>query len=252
MISTTVQNKTRSIISFAAAVLVWQLAASILNEPLLLSSPIDVIKRMATIWKEPYFFYSIYVSAKNIFIGFFTALFLAVLLGAISARYRFFETLLMPYITCMKTVPVASFVILALLWFKAERLSIFISFLIVFPVIYKNVVEGIRSVDIKLLEMAKLYNVPLKRKIKMLYLPKLRPYMVSALSSSIGMSWKAGVAAELIARPDFTIGQRLYDSKVYLSTADLFCYTLIIILLGYLSEKIILAITQRLTEGKYI
>ena len=160
MISTTVQNKTRSIISFAAAILVWQLAASILNEPLLLSSPIDVIKRMATIWKEPYFFYSIYVSAKNIFIGFFTALFLAVLLGAISARYRFFETLLMPYLTSMKAVPVASFVILALLWFKAERLSIFISFLIVFPVVYKNMVEGIRSVDIKLLEMAKLFNVP--------------------------------------------------------------------------------------------
>ncbi|MDD2497182.1 MAG: ABC transporter permease subunit, partial [Desulfitobacteriaceae bacterium] len=109
---------------------------------------------------------------------------------------------------------------------------------IVLPIVYTNMLQGIKSTDTKLLEMAELFRVGWFKKMKYIYLPELKPYLISACSVSIGLSWKAGIAAEVIGIPDGSIGEKLYEAKVYLSSGDLFAWTAVIIVVSIAFEKL--------------
>ena len=178
--------------------------------------------------------------------GFLLALLAGSVLAVMAGRFRLLEIILWPFVAAIKSVPVASFIILCLIWLSAQSLSVFISFLMVFPIVYTNMLQGIKSTDQKLLEMAELFRVGWLKRMQYIHLPHLKPYLVSACSVSIGLSWKAGVAAEVIGIPDGSIGEKLYQAKVYLSTSDLFAWTTVIVALSILFEKLFLYFLQRL------
>ena len=152
-------------------------------------------------------------SAVRIIGGFFIAMALGVVLGWVSSRFWVVETLLRPVTAVIKATPVASFIILVLLWFSSRNLSVIISVLMVFPVIYTNTLEGIQSADPKLLEMAKVFRMSAPRRLLYIYLPAVIPFFVSACSVSLGLCWKSGIAAEVIGIPDGSIGELLYNAK---------------------------------------
>jgi len=220
------------------ALFLWQLAAMLIKSDILIASPIDVLIRMTTIWQTEGFIQSIWFSFYHIAGGFFIALLLGVFLAVLAGKFKFVETLLWPFLVTVKTVPVASFVVICLMWLSAKNLSVFISFLIVLPVIYSNVLEGIKQEDKGMLELAEVYKMPFLRRLTYIHLPELKPFLLSACSTALGMAWKAGIAAEIIGTPDGSIGKQLYYSKIYLDTDDLFCWTLIIVLISVLFEKL--------------
>ena len=172
------------------------------------------------------------------------------ILAALSARFHSVEVFLWPYLKAMKTVPVASFIILALIWVKASGLSILIAFLMVLPVFYFNLLEGIRSTDQKLLEMTEVFQMSTGRRIYYLYLPQLCPFFLSAASLALGISWKAGVAAEVIGIPDGSMGERLYEAKIYLETADLFAWTILIVAVCACFELVFMKMAGKLPGGQ--
>ena len=155
------------------------------------------------------------------------------------------EILTAPVIAVVKSTPVASFIILCLIWIPSRNLSVFISFLMVLPVIYTNILEGIRQTDRKILEMAKVFRVNLRRQIRYIYVSQVLPYFLSACRLSLGMCWKAGVAAEVIGVPSGSIGEKLYNAKIYLNTPDLFAWTIVIIVISFVFEKCFLGIVSR-------
>ena len=169
---------------------------------------------------------------------------LCVLLGWLSSRLWIIETLLRPITVVIKATPVASFIILVLLWFSSKNLSVIISMLMVFPVIYLNTLEGIKSTDQKLIEMAKVFRMPLLKRILYIYLPSVIPFFVSACSVSLGLCWKSGIAAEVIGIPDGSIGELLYSAKIYLQTAELLAWTVIIVVISVLFEKLFMALLR--------
>ena len=128
--------------------------------------------------------------------GFALGLVLGVLLAVAAGQLRVLELLLWPYVTAIKSVPVASFIIICLIWMSTRQLAVFISFLMVFPVIYSNTLQGIKSADGALLEMARVYRVPFSRRLGYIYAPQVKPFLLSGCSVALGMSWKSGVAAE--------------------------------------------------------
>ena len=166
---------------------------------------------------------------------------------------RSVETLLWPFLVTIKTVPVASFVVICLIWLSAENLSVFISFLIVLPVVYGNVLEGLKSEDKLMLEIGTVFKMPPLRKVLYIHLPQLKPFLMSACATALGMAWKAGVAAEIIGTPDGSIGKQLFYSKIYLDTDDLLCWTVIIVIVSVLFEKLFMlglrALYVRLERG---
>jgi len=145
-------------------------------------------------------------------------------------------------------VPVVSFIILALVWLDSEELSLFISALMVFPPVYLNVLAGITSTDEKLLEMARVFRVPFRRQLRGIYLPQVLPYFRSAVSLALGLCWQAGAAAEVIGLPAGTIGEKLYNAKVYFQTPDLFAWTAVIVAVSLVFEKLFLLAVDRLAR----
>ncbi len=218
--------------------LVWQIAAMALDQKILLASPISVAGRLVELVPQFDFIKSILFSLTRIIGGFLLGTMTGVILSALAGKFSPVRQLLAPLISAVKAIPVASFTILALIWISSENLSVLISFLIAVPIVYSNMLEGIDSLDPKLTTMAEVFEIPAAKRFVGIYLSQLLPYFRSAAKLSMGLCWKSGVAAEVIGIPDGSIGEKLYMSKVYLETEDLFAWTLIIILLSYISEKI--------------
>ncbi len=222
----------------------------LLNQPLLLVTPARVLARLSALAGQAAFWETVLFSFIRIVSGFVLAAAAGSLLAAAAARSRAVETLLWPWVAAVRSVPVASFIILSLIWLSSGRLPVFISFLMVFPIIYANLLEGIKSTDAKLLEMARLFRVPLGRRLRYIYLPHLRPFVLSACGSALGLSWKAGVTAEIIGIPAGSIGERLYEAKVYLDTAGLFAWTVVIVVVSVAFEKLFIRLIRAMTGGR--
>lgn len=231
------------------ALLLWQGAAAALDSRLLLASPVSVWERLLSLCTESTFYSSVLFSFRRIVTGFLLALCGGTALAVLASRFHWIEVLLFPYLSIIKATPVASFIILCLIWLDSASLSIFISFLMVLPIVYTNMLQGIRETDPNLLEMARVFHLPIRRRLLYLYLPQLKPYLLSACSVSLGLSWKAGIAAEVIGVPDGSIGERLYEAKIYLSSADLFAWTIIIICISILFEKLFLSLLRKAYAG---
>lgn len=230
--------------SVILALVLWETASILVNSKMLFVSPVDVLKYLAGAVFRADFLKTVLFSMSRITFGFLLAFFIGCLFAIIAEKYRFFETLLWPYVITIKTVPVASFIILCLIWFSYSQLTVLISFLIAFPVIYSNILQGLKSTDGNMTEMAKLYNVSWKSKLLYISFPSVKPYILSACGVSIGMAWKAGVAAEVIGVVADSIGERLYDAKIYFQNAELLSWTVVIIVLSVAEEKLFTAILK--------
>lgn len=212
--------------------LVWQLLSLAVGHEFLLASPARVLASLLHLLLLPATYLAALSSTLRILAGFLSAAFLGILLAVLAHRYRLVKELLLPLIAMARAVPVASFVILAIILVSTQWLSALISFVIALPVVYGNTLEGIRQGDRSLQEMALLFRVPLLRRVRGLYLPQLLPYLRSSLVTALGLSWKSGIAAEVIGIPRGSIGEKLYSVKVNYYTADLFAWTILIVLLS--------------------
>lgn len=240
-----------TVISVIFWLAVWQLAAIRLNNKILLVSPTDVIARLGKLVTTKDFWESAAFSTARILLGFALGLTVGCLLAWAAGKLKFVRILFSPLLSAMKSIPVASFTILALIWIGSRDLSVLVSFLICVPIVCANMLEGIDNLDPKLGEMSKIFAIPLWKRFTKVYLSQLLPYFRSAVRLAIGLCWKSGVAAEVIGIPDGSLGEKLFESKVYLETADLFAWTLAVILMSWLCEKIfvsLVAALQRLVE----
>lgn len=239
------------VISVTFWLIVWQIAAVKVNSKILLVTPLDVAKRLVKLIPTAEFWSSAAFSAGRILLGFALGMTVGCLLAFGAGKLKFIRILFSPLISVMKSIPVASFTILALIWIGSKDLSILVSFLICVPIVYANMLEGIDNLDPKLREMSKIFKIPPWKRFTKVYLSQLLPYFRSAVRLGIGLCWKSGAAAEVIGIPDGSIGEKLYESKIYLETADLFAWTLAVILLSRVCEAIfvsLVALLQRRIE----
>ncbi len=230
--------------------LVWQAAAVWIHNPILLAGPGQVLQAFGQNLLREDFLKIIFCSFSRIGLGFFLALFAGAAFGAASYRIPLAEEIAAPLMSVLKSVPVASFVVILLIWFGSGRLSFFICFLIVFPNVYVSTLSGLKSADEKLLEMARVFDMGRMNRFFYIYKPAVMPYLNSCLRVSLGMSWKSGVAAEVIGLPAYSLGERLYMSKIYLDTAGVLAWTLTVILISFLFEKAVLWLTEIVDKWK--
>ncbi len=224
--------------------LVWHFAAVAMDQKILLASPLSVAERLWELIREADFLKSIAFSLGRILLGFALGLGIGTVLAALASRVMFVRQLFAPLISVMKSIPVASFTILAIIWVGSKNLSVLVSVLIAIPIIYSNMLEGIDSLDPKLKTMAQVFEIPARKRFFGIYMSQILPYFRSASKLAMGLCWKSGVAAEVIGIPDGSIGEKLYMSKVYLETEDLFAWTLLIILLSFICEKLFMLLVD--------
>ena len=250
MISTMDWNKKKSVLltllSIILALGVWQIAALIIDSGVILASPLQVLVRVAELPFEDGFFAVIRFTFSRILLGFFAGLAVGLLLALLAFRFPAAEILLKPYTVTIKSVPVASFVILALMLFSSKTLSVFVSFLIVLPVVYTNLLAGFKSRDQKLIEAARVFGVPWRRRLLYIDIPAIKSHLISACSIGMGLAWKSGIAAEVLTVPVMSIGKQLMESKLYWEVVDLFAWTLVVIVCSLVIEKVLMAAIGRL------
>ena len=222
----------------AVWLLLWQLASMAVGLPLLLPSPLAVLLRFGQLCTGADFWLTVASSLLRILLGFLPGVLFGTALAGLCWRFRLVDALARPLLGVLKSTPVASFIILALVWVKTTWLATVISFIMVLPLIYANVREGIDSADRQLLEMAQVFRLSRRKTFRYCYLPAILPFFLSAVSSALGFAWKSGIAAEVLGRPARAIGSQIYDSKIYLETPDLFAWTLVVILLSVLLERL--------------
>ena len=242
----TFNNKIEKVMAVAAALVLWQLAAVLIGEEILLVSPLKVASRLSQLIFEAEFWGAVLFSFERITLGFVMAVVCGIVFAVAAYRYRIVEVFLWPYMAVIKAIPVASFIILCLIWLNSSSLPIFISFLIVLPVIYTNMLQGFKSTTKEILQMAEIFRLSFAKKLIYIYLPRLKPHFISALSVSLGLAWKSGVAAEIIAISDGSMGEMLYNAKLYLATADLFSCTVTIVVVSIVFEKVVLSAVNRI------
>ncbi|MBE6671306.1 MAG: ABC transporter permease subunit [Ruminococcaceae bacterium] len=240
----------RTVFVLAFWVLIWHLVAVKINLDVVVSKPSDVADRLLKLLCEKEFYLTIFLSIKNILSGFLWAVLLGTFCGIVTSKIRLLDELISPVLAVIKATPVASFILLAYFLIDTEIIPSFISLLMVFPIIYGNVSMGIKNTPKELIEMTKTYNFSPIHRLTKLYLPSISPYFLAGFKTSLGLAWKAGIAAEVICNLKGSIGSELYSAKMYLETIDIFAWTVTIIVISMIIEKLLLVAVSLLTKKK--
>lgn len=220
---------------------VWQALALLVGKPLLLPAPPAVLGRIAQLLVTAEFWRITAVSLGRILLGVVCAMVLGVILALVTSRWALLRSLFSPLLTVIKSTPVASFIILLILWVGRDILPSVIVVLMALPIVWSNVSTGITQTDPLLIEMARVFRFSPWRRLRRVYIPSVMPNFLAACRSCLGLAWKAGVAAEVLTVPALSIGKMLYESKLYWETLDLFAWTVVVIICSLIIEKVLIA-----------
>ena len=226
----------------------WWGGSAIYGKPLLFPSPIDVFKKLIELAGTTDFYIIVANSILNVLLGLIVAIICGIFLAVLTSNVSFLRALLHPVMTVVKSTPVASFIILAYVLIGATKVPAFITFLIVVPIVWTNLDMGWRKIDPQLYEVTRVYRFSTSKRFRLLIIPSLSPYLISACRTSLGLAWKAGIAAEIITMPRNTIGVMIGNAKQYLETTEVFAWTLTVILLSLLIEFGFNALLKKLSN----
>ncbi len=245
-----IKNFSYTILSFCILLVIWKILSLIVNSEIIFPSPEKTFIAFINFLKLKIFYVSILSTIYRGLIGFLISFILGISFGFLAGFNNVFYKIFEPILVTIRSTPVITIILIALIWFKAENVPIFSSFLISFPIICANVIEGIKNIDIKIIQMAKIYKISKKRVFFEIYIPHILPFIVSASSTAFGIGWKVVVAAEVLSQPRIAIGTNLQNAKIYLKINEVFAWTLTAIFLAYLFEKIIRVIEKRIIYWK--
>lgn len=233
----TVRKLTGGILIAVLWLALWQ-AASMRTIDLLIPSPPTVLRAFFELCGEKDFAKSVIFSLLRIMAGWLSGILCGTLLAVLTAYSKALRMFFSPALHIVKATPVASFILLALVWLSSSRVPVFTAFLIVLPSVWTNVSEGILSTDRKLAEASRVFRMTGAKKLVNLYIPAVLPYFAAASKAALGLAWKAGISAEVLCTPVGSIGRGIYRAKLYLETPRLFAWTLTVIVLSMIIEKL--------------
>jgi len=232
----------------AAWLLLWQLCCVFIGKPLLFPSPVLVLKTLFELMESPLFWQTVFSSLCKVLLAFGLAVISGSFLATLASIWPLLRSFLRPPMSLIRATPVASFTMLVFVWLHSQWLPVLVAYLMVLPMVYENVCEGIASTDTQLLEMAQVYRLSFWKKLRFLYLPAILPFFTSACINGMGFAWKSSIAAEIIGLPTLTIGKQIHDAKIYVEIPQLFAWTLVVILLSILLEKVLLRLMKWLNQ----
>ncbi|RHR43072.1 ATP-binding cassette domain-containing protein [Parabacteroides sp. AF18-52] len=226
-----------SFISICLLLLFWQLTASYMNQPELIPSVPDLIKALFQLFATDTFYKSIFATVLRGISGILLSLAAAILAAFLFARYELLYELFRPLLTIMRSVPVISFILLALIFLDPEGIPLMIAFLTMFPLLAENLTKGIINLKPGLSLMASQFRISRKNKLIHIYYPQLKPFLFSGLVSAIGFGWRAIIMGEVLSQCAFGIGGEMKRAQLFISVPELIAWTIIAILISFLFDR---------------
>lgn len=240
-----------SITSLLLLLSIWKISSLLIGAEIILPAPETVLKSALTILMKKDFLNTLLATLVRGLAGFLVSLTAGLVIGIAAGLFKKFRYFIKPVISIIRSTPVISIILLALIWFKTDTVPIFVSFLMAFPIVCGSIIEGITTIDKNLIEMANVYKIPLKKQIIKIYIPALTPFIITGISLSLGIIWKVVVAAEVLSQPKLGIGTSLNEAKAFLITEEVFAWTVIALLLSFLTEKLFKLVSEKVNWREY-
>lgn len=224
------------LISTISLLIIWQIAAYLLDLPILLPSPLDAFTQVLRLAGDTGFRSNVGATLLRAVITFVITLVVGVSLGLAAGTLRWMRSALRPIMIVIRTVPVMSIILLAFIWFRSGQVPVFSGFLMAFPLVFQNTVDGVLLVDRQLLEMARVYQISARQRLLHIAIPSVVPSILSGARSALGMSWKVVIAAEVLTVPRFGIGAAMQYAQVRLETVEVIAWTVVAVVMSGLSD----------------
>lgn len=247
MINSIMKNKEKiyTVLSILSLLIIWKVLAVVINKSIIVPSPEETFRELVHIIKSPYFIVTVLGTIKRVLLGFFISFMLAMTLSLLAGFNNVIYYLLKPVVTIIKVIPTMGVILLALIWLKSRYATIFVGFLIIFPILYENNLKGIKSVDKNLLEMSKIYEISSFDLIKDIYIPSMKPFILAGINNALSINLKIIIAAEVLSELPNSIGSFLQIEKTALNTPGVFAWCLVALIIGGSFEIILSNITKR-------
>ena len=237
-----------SLISIILFLAIWKIVSLLIGADIILPPPERVIHSITNIFVTENFTTRVMATLLRGFIGFIISYISGTIIGLLAGIFPLFRGFVQPIVSIIRSTPVISVILLALIWFNTDIVPIFVAYLMAFPIITANVIEGVTTVDKKLLDMARVYNIPLRKQIFHIYIPSILPFFIASASISLGIIWKVIIAAEVLSQPKWGIGTSLNEAKAFLLTEEVFAWTVMAILLS-VGTDILFKLLAKLIPG---
>jgi NitT/TauT family transport system permease protein len=246
------RNRIIAFVAVALLLLAWYLGARAAGNDFILPGPGRVVTQMGKLLLLPDFYFNLLVTILRGFLGFVISLLLASLMGFAAGIWPAFRHAVFPLLTALRSTPVISFILLALIWVGSDRVPVFIAFLTMFPILCTSILDGIKNTDRELITMAKSFRVPQTRVFSGIFLPSIAPFFFSGLTSAMGFGWRAIIIGEVLSQPVLGIGSRMKDAQNYLQVSTLIAWTIFAILISSLFELLARSLEKKVLHWKNI
>ncbi len=224
---------------FAFWVLLWQIIYMRVGLDIVIPSPLGTGKRIIELVCTSDFWSITGSTVLRILAGYLCGILLGLVLAVATYMSKVLYALLKPIISIARATPVASLTVIIIVWVTNQQVPLFIVGLMVFPIIWGNTFEGIKNTDKKLLEMSRSFSVSTVSRFLHIYVPSVYPFFISGASTALGLAWKSGIAAEILGSTQGSVGQQLNNAKVYLDSEGKFAWTVVVIVLSIIFERIV-------------
>lgn len=225
---------------------VWEIVSLIVNNSYFFPTVTDTFSSLLTVISSKTFFKVVLLTFLRVVTGLLLGIVIGTLLAFLAHRFAVIETILSPIITIIKSTPVATFIIIFWVIMDGDMLSVFIAFLMVMPIIWQNLMDAFDSIDKNLSEVCDVFEFSFAKRMRFLIFPALLKYFIPGVITATGLTWKSEIAAEIIAYTKNSIGQYINDAKYNFDTATVFAWTLIIITMSTILEKITKYLLRRI------
>ncbi len=241
----TSRNGLLIVISALGLLLIWKLAAVAVGKEIILPDPAIAWRALVRLATDPKTWTDVSATLVRGLVGFSLSYLAGLGFGLACGLSRVFNALFRPLLVGIRSTPSMALILLALIWFRSDTVAIFVTLLVVFPLVTQNVTEGIQSIDPLLLEMAAVYRVKRTRVLAQLCLPAILPYLAAGATAGLGLTWKVMISAEVLASPRWGIGARMDNARAFLNTPEVFAWTAVVILLGLLFDQALETLVRR-------
>ncbi len=233
------KNKIITLSSVVFILIVWKILAIHFDSDFVVPHPEKTFLTVLELFTDTKFIAIVGTTILRGLIGFVISFFLGIVLGAMAGTTSGFYAFLRPILVTIRSIPVIALILLVLIWFNPDSVPVFVAMLTMFPFICTNVIDGIKSVDHNLVEMAGFYKISRYRIMMEVYFPAIMPFIVSGASSALGIGWRAIIIGEVLSQPKYGIGTLMQTAQTFLNVDAVIAWTIIAVLISYGFEKII-------------
>ena len=225
----------------------WEAVAA-LYDPLILPDPLTAFAALWAQVEQGAAWPALWATARRALMGLALALGVGSVLGLLAGLSVTASVLARPLVTVLLGTPPIAWLVLAMLWFgMSDGTPVFTVFIACFPVVFASALQGTRTLDLQLRDMARAYRLPRRMALTDVVLPHVLSYLFPAWITALGTAWKVVVMAELLSTRD-GVGAALAVSRAQLDTATSMAWIVAVIGLLLAVEYLLLEPIKRQLE----